>query len=300
MSSSTGVAVKKTLAYLVFCSIGFLIYYSPTVVKRWLGHWIGWMWFSVLRIRRELVLDNLRQAFPEKSEEECIRIGRASVDNMGHSAIDFLCLPFMSRDDILHATEVEGEENLLKALEQGRGVCGLCLHLGNADMGAMGIVAYGFDAHIIVKPFSTQWFHYIVNKIRVDKGVSLVPPEGSTKQILTALEKSGLVVFTSDQFMARPRGVRTFFFGRPTGTAAGLAVLARKAKSPVVPFYSYRKGIGKYVIKIGEIIPFEEDPDRVREIQKNTQIYTTCIENIIRERPEQWLWVHKRWKPGFE
>ena len=90
------------------------------------------------------------------------------------------------------------------------------------------------------------------------------------------------------------------FFGGPTGTAAGLSVFAKKSGSVVVPIYCFRKGVNRHVIKVEKPIPMAEGADHQDIINKTTQVYTTKIEEIIRECPEQWMWIHRRWKPGFE
>jgi len=290
----------SSIFYFIFCFFAMFVHYSPEFVKKTIGIFIGTLWFDILRIRRQLAINNVKLAFPEKSEKECVRIARASLHHMGFSAVEFFSFPFLNQKRVNKIFEWDGKEKLEEAIKKGDGVCGLSLHMGNGDFGGVGLVAGGFDTHIIVKDFSNKIFHDLVTRMRMGLGVRLIKAKKSSQSIMNALQGGSLVIFVSDQFMAPPRGVRTIFFGKPTGTAIGLSVFAKKSGSQVLPIYTYRKSISRHVLKIGDPIPLESDSDHQAQLEKTTQIYATYIEKIVRAHPEQWLWVHRRWKPGFD
>ena len=127
-------------------------------------------------------------------------------------------------------------------------------------------------------------------------GTRLIEDRRSTFDILKALKRNESVIFVLDQFMGPPLGVPVHFFGRKTGAAMGLALLVEKTRVPVIPCYSYVNEKGKIVDVFEPEIPFQDFGSREETIEKMTQIYTDKIEEIVRQYPEQWMWVHKRWK----
>ena len=115
---------------------------------------------------------------------------------------------------------------------------------------------------------------------------------------MKALKANGIVAFVNDQFMGPPLGVEVDFFGEKAGTAMGLALFAMKSKVPVIPFYTFRNANGVHVCRCGDEIPFDELENKDDTIKHMTQKYTKVIEDIVREHPENWMWVHRRWKKG--
>src|SRR5690606_4605148 len=118
----------------------------------------------------------------------------------------------------------------------------------------------------------------------------------SSLQILKILKKTGMDVFMLGQFTGPPIGDKTKFFGHETGTAMGLAILAVRANSPVVPIYTYRLSDGRTAIRFLPEIPFVPAANQDETIAQMTQRYCDVIESIVRQHPEQWMWVHRRWK----
>jgi Kdo2-lipid IVA lauroyltransferase/acyltransferase len=135
------------------------------------------------------------------------------------------------------------------------------------------------------------WF-----SVRGRFGTQFIAPRNSSYEILKALKSKGCVIFVLDQFMGPPLGVKTEFLGRETGTAMGLALFAHKTGAPVVPCYTRRKADGRYVVCFEPEVPFEDFDDKNKNVQYMTQKYTDRIEAIVRKYPEQWMWIHRRWK----
>lgn len=268
----------------------------PRSVHSALGRLIGRLWFDVFRIRRRVILENLRLAFPHWSEDEIVRTGRRAMENLGRSIADVLCLPFFDGEWLDLHIETEGAENLHKALAKGKGVICLGLHLGSGDFSIASLNYLGFKVHLITKSFKNRalnrfWFH-----VREKHGTRLIADRKSGFDILKALKKNEIVIFVLDQFMGPPLGVKTRFFGHETGTASGMALLVSRTQAPVVPCYSYFNERGKVVNVFESEIPFQDFGDRERTIVGMTQVYTDKIEEIVRRYPDQWMWVHRRWK----
>jgi KDO2-lipid IV(A) lauroyltransferase len=276
--------------------IAWAIASLPRKAQLALGHAIGWLWFDVLKIRRQIAIDNVGIAFPEKSLQEQTQIARASLISMGQTLIEYFLFPFFRRDKVREMFEVVGEENIKSALAQGKGVIMMTLHLGNGDFAVAGLSRLGYVINLISKEFKARWLNDLWFGMRRKQGTRFISPEKSSFEILRALKRNEVVVFVLDQFMGPPIGVRTQFFGKETGTAMGCALMADRTRAPVVPCYTYRQPDGHHVMVFEAPIPFLDHGLRDQNIAVMTQIYTDKIEAIIRKHPEQWMWIHRRWK----
>lgn len=267
----------------------------PTSIQNAIGWGIGVLWFDILRIRRKVIMNNLRLAFPEWSEAERRRVGRASCVNLGMTFIEVCRLPFVSEKD-RSQFEIVGREHFDQAHAKGRGVCLMTLHMGNGDWGIAGLALEKIKLVVISKVFKLQWLNNLWFDARKLLGTEFIDVRNSSITILKALKKKETVVFVLDQFMGPPIGVRTRFFGHETGTAMGLAVIAGRSQAPVVPAYTLRLPDGRTRITFLPEIPFVESANKDDTVREMTQRYCDIVEQIIRRCPEQWMWVHRRWK----
>lgn len=279
-----------------FKGISFILSRLPVAVRNAIGDLIGLLWFDVFRIRRKVAIDNVGIAFPELSVAERTRIARASLRHMGRTIVEYSLLPYFDRDDIERFFDIEGLEYVEAALREGKGAILMTLHLGNGDFAIAMLSRLGLPIHLISKEFKTRWLNDLWFGMRRRHGTRFISPEKSSFEILRALRRNELVVFVLDQFMGPPIGVRTMFFGRETGTAAGCALMAERTGAPVIPAYTYRKPDGRHVAV------FQAPMERLdyglseKNIAAMTQAYTDKIEAIVRQYPEQWMWIHRRWK----
>ncbi len=278
----------------------FLLGLIPRQILRSLGAFLGVLWFDIFRFRRRVILQNLDIAFPEKSQAEKIKIGRQSVYGMGSNFLEFFTLPQLDQKWAQKHAVYEGTENIREALSQGKGVYILSLHLGHGDMGASLITLLGIEIYLISKFFKTRWFNDFWFYIRKGRGVKFIEPHGRQApfEILKAIKNKACVIFVLDQFMGKPYGVETEFFRKKTGTAYGLALFHLKTGSPVVPVYTYEGHDGKIhlvfepELKLSHLVSDDKD----KTIADLTQYFTDQIEKIVRRYPEQWMWLHRRWK----
>lgn len=272
----------------------YLLASLPQCVRSRIGDIIGILWFDILRIRRRVAIENVKIAFPEKTEAEQTRIARWSLRHMGRSIIEYSLFPFFSKEKVAKHFDIQGLENLEAAYAKGKGVLFLGLHLGNGDFGIAAVSRLGWPVSLISKIFKARWLNDLWFGMRAKHGTEFISPEKSSFQILRALKAKRVIFFVLDQFMGPPIGCRTKFFGRETGTAMGLAIMAERSGAPVVPSYTYRKEDGRHVIVFEPEIPWQDAS--TENITTMTQIYTDKIEQIIRKHPEQWMWIHRRWK----
>lgn len=264
------------------------------------GILLGILWFDIFRFRRKIILNNLAIAFPQMSLAERTRIGRQSVYRMTANLGEFFTLPSVDSRWVARHAVVEGAEHLEKAAAQGKGVYLLSLHMGGYDIAASLIAMKGYDVSLISKFFKNRFMNDLWFGIRGAKGMQFIEPHGSKTafEILKALKRQGLVIFVLDQFMGKPYGLETEFFGRKTGTAYGLSLFVLKTGSPVVPVYSVEGADGKMhlvfepAVELESLRTLEKDVAMLRMTQK----FNDVLEGIIRRHPEEWLWLHRRWK----
>lgn len=287
--------LKKSLG-LFGRSLAFVLYKLPRPIQFLLGDFIGILWFDILRIRRQVVLDNLQKAFPEKSIKERIKMGRWSLRYLGRSLIQYSYLPFMDINKIKKLVKLEGFEHLDEALAQNKGVCLLTLHLGNGDLGVAALSLAGYSINLISKEFTLRWLNDMWFGMRARLGTKFIAPRNSSYSILKALKANEVVIFVLDQFMGPPIGVKTKFFGHETGTAMGLTVMSKRTQAPVVPIYMKWNEDGSHTLTCLPAVEFEEQSTNEETLTYMTQKYSNQVEDIIKKHPEQWMWIHRRWK----
>lgn len=277
-------------------SIAFILYKLPRSIQFLLGDFIGLLWFDVLRIRRQVVIDNITRAFPELSHKQKVKMGRWSLRYLGRSLIQYSYLPFMTKEKIKKLVKFEGFEHLEKALEKNKGVCLLTLHLGNGDLGVAALSLLGYPIQLISKEFTLRWLNDMWFGMRAKLGTKFIAPRNSSYSILKALKSNEVVIFVLDQFMGPPIGVKTKFFGHETGTAMGLTVMSKRTQAPVVPIYMKWNKDGSHTLTCLPPVEFEEQANNEETLTYMTQKYSDQVEEIIKKHPEQWLWIHRRWK----
>jgi KDO2-lipid IV(A) lauroyltransferase len=278
--------------------LSFIAWILPQRVHWWVGGFLAWLWFDVLRLRRYTIMKNLSIAFPEWPAEKKYQIARKSMRYLCYSFPEFLTLPMMKKENDGKTVFFSGLEHYENALKKNKGVFLLTLHMGNGDIGASALSLRGYVVHLISKKFSNKFSNNFWFGIRGNKGVRFIDAHSPRNafQILSAVRRNESVLFVVDQFMGKPFGVETTFFGRKTGTAYGLAVFAERSQTPVIPVYVYRDKDFICQIQFDPEIPYVEMQDRDLQIQSMTQRYNDKLEEIVRRHPEQWMWVHRRWK----
>lgn len=283
-------------------SYSFILIRIPRKFLWWWSGILAWFCFDIVRFRRWTILKNLTIAFPEKTPEERYRLARISMQHLCYGIFEFGMIPAMTGEWVKENVQFHGLEYFEKGIAQKRGVLLMSLHLANGDVGIAALALKGIRFHVISKKFKNKIAHQLWFGVREKMGTVFFEPHGRSLpfDILKVCRNHGSVVFVIDQFMGRPYGIETSFFGRKTGTAYGLSLFAKKTEAPVIPVYVYRdESLRLHVVfeepVTGESVG-ENSQDKDLQIQRLTQKYNDRIESIIRDYPEQWMWIHRRWK----
>lgn len=288
-------SIKHQLEYFGLKFLEIFICLLPLKAGLFVGRRLGNLTFSVLRIRRKVVKEQIAQVFPGIDFKERTNLAKATYRNLGQMLIEFLRVSKINQKTLLSFVEMQGVEHLISALKPGRGVVLVSAHLGNWEYvgGAMG--KNGLPITIIYKKQTNFLVNQLIEKYRLDLGMQVIPRDHSPGEIIRALKENRIVGFLVDQDAGR-EGIFVDFLGRPASTPRGPAVLALKTGAQIVLVASIRLDNGKHRA-IFEHVNYEKyNKFSEKNIQQITQLYMTAIEKYIRRYPEQWLWMHRRWK----
>ena len=256
---------------------------------------LGWFAFSVLRVRRRVVLDNLAQAFPEKSEKTRIEIARRTYQNFAKMIVEYIRFPLLDRDTVLSLCKVEGLEHLDWALDGGKGAVMVAGHFGNWELMGAAIAQLGYPVSFLVGEQHNRLVDDMMNQHRELMGIRIIHMGVAVRGVIKTLRGNGFVALLSDQDAGRD-GVFVDFFGRKSSTHQGPAIFALKTGAPVLFGSAIRLPRGRHRI-VCERLCFDHlegmTPENIQEV---TQAYTRLLERAVRKYPDHWFWMHRRWK----
>jgi KDO2-lipid IV(A) lauroyltransferase len=267
----------------------------PEPLSNRLGIGVGWFLGTVIRHRRRDALEALRLSFPDRSRAELEDMVRGMYRHLGLNLAELSRMIGRGVGAFQDRYVVVGEENLREALDRGKGAFGLTAHLGNWELSAALMPSRGYPTAIVVREIKNPAVNGFWVGIREASGLSVIHRRGAARACIWCSRDNVLVVFVLDQNMTRSEGVFVDFFGRPACTSPGLARLAARLEMPVVPCRCRRRADGVHELKFFPLL--EPPPDAEPEtIHAATQTYTRLLEEMIREMPEQWIWIHRRWR----
>lgn len=284
------------LEYLFLRAVALFVTLIPYTLAVSLGRAVGTLLFLVMKKRKKMTFENLRASFPEKSERDLQYIARSAFQNMAQIAIEFVCIPKLVRKKFIR---ISNTQNVWNSLKKGRGLILIVSHLTNWEVMA---VAAGIDKmpiHAIGRPLKNPYVYEYVKRLRGWTGLQSVDKEGAIRDTVKLLKKNQIVCFLIDQH-ERQGGVRVNFFGRPCYSSGLPARIATKWDVPVVATFCYRD---KYEILTTDFEgPFNlvRIGDEEADVQANTQQFVNAIERRVKERPGEWLWMHRRWRPEYD
>jgi KDO2-lipid IV(A) lauroyltransferase len=274
----------------------YVIGHMPRALVLFLGRALGALAYRVDARHRARAMENLERAFgPGLGGAEMRRVCRGVFTNLATNALEFMRMPWLGSADLAGYVECEGLDNLRRALSRGKGAIILTAHFGNWELLAAFFGLSGFSTDIVARELDSPLAERFVTWARTRCGNRVISKRGAMRRLLMVLGDNGIVTILLDQNVMRSEGVFVDFFGSPACTNKGPALLASASGAAVVPTFIMRAGAGHRLV-IGEELTLASTGDRERDVVENTAKFTMVIERIIRERPEEWFWVHRRWK----
>jgi len=248
------------------------------------------------RLRR-VGLRNLEIAFPQMKPGERIRLLRAEFDNLGRLLAECCLFPRYRRETVAQIATYEGLEHYLEARQRGKGVLLLTAHLGGWEVGSFVHSLNGYPVREVVRPLDNPYINRLVEDYRTRHGNTTVGKQNFARGLLAAMRAGETVGVLMDTNMTPPQGVFVPFFGVPACTACGVARVALHTDAAVVPAFTiWDQSAGRYRIQFEPALTLVRSGDDDADSLANTAQFTRVIEDFVRRYPDQWLWVHRRWK----
>jgi len=288
--------LKNVLEYILFIGLSNFCRIIGLNLSRKFSSVLAFIFYYFIPIRRDVTIDNLKHAFPDYSEKKIKEIAYGSYKSFCIALVEILYLPWMNFEQIKKVVTCSNANLITKKADEKNGVILLAAHFGNWEYAAVSIAAQiNEKVSVIIKPQRNPYVTKWMNKARTRWTNEVVPLGISIRSIYAVLKEKGIVAMAADQ-RGPEENIKLEFFGRKTSVLTGPAVLSLKTNAPILYGIPIRQPDYSYFVNIEEISK-ENLPDDFDEKVKELSIrLLKYIEDIIRKYPEQWLWMHKRWK----
>ena len=276
-------------------SVRWVVPYVPMSVVRASGRAMGRLAYIADGPRRRVALENLAAAFPGRPLKERKAMARAMFAHFGGLLVELIKFGTYSREEMLAATEIEGEERVRQAQAQGRGILIFTGHFGYWELLAMAHALRIEPMSVLARPLDNPYLHAMLEDIRTSTGNAVIYRQGAVRRMLRDLAGGRGVGVLIDQHLHTPDAVYVAFFRRPAATTSALAALALRTGAPVIPVFALPLPHGRYRFIYEHPVdpPRADTPDAVREF---TQRCTDVLEMYVRRHPDLWMWMHRRWR----
>jgi Kdo2-lipid IVA lauroyltransferase/acyltransferase len=284
--------LEYALAWVLLKSVGA----SPRPLARAAGMSIAWMVYLLHGKLRRVGMRNLELAFPEITRRQRKKILRGIFTSLGRQVAEVCLFPKYTRENVNKTVVYEGFENFERALARGKGVLFLTAHLGAWELSAFAHSLYGYPLGIVMRPLDNPYLDRLAREYRTMHGNKAVDKDFA-RGLISAMRKGETVGVLMDTNMIASQGVFVDFFGIPACTASGVARIALKTDAAVVPgFTVWDPVLRKYRLRFDAAVELVRTGNTEKDVVANTAKFTKVIEDYVRRYPDQWLWVHRRWK----
>jgi len=288
--------LRHAVEYGLVNSVSRVIQPQPMARVRAWGEALGRLAYRAAGTRRKVALDNLAHAFPDMPLAERDRIVRGMFEHFGRMLLELIRFRTLTRDEMLALTEIEGEDHVRRAYEQGHGMIFVGGHIGYWEQQGIEHAVSWKPISLMVRPLDNPGLHDLLEHIRTRTGNSVIYRQGSVRKVLRALGENRGVAILIDQHLHATEAVYVNFFGRPAATTSIVGSLVRRTGAAAVPVFGLPLPGGRYRFVYGAPVapPVDDTPQAIQDF---TQRCTDVIEAYVRRYPDLWLWMHRRWRP---
>jgi KDO2-lipid IV(A) lauroyltransferase len=284
------------IEYIIFIAFSFLFKLCGIKLSRKFSSVLALTFFYLIPIRKKTTIENLSNAFPEYSPNKIKQIAFRSYKSFAIALIEILFIPWMKREDIINSIKCSNINMVREKYNENKGMILLTAHFGNWEFMALSLgLQAGLPFSVVIKTQRNTLVSDWLNRMRSKWGNKTVPLGISIRQIYKELKDKNIVAMVADQ-RGPSDGVRVNFFGRKTAVYSGPAVLALKTNAPILYAISVRQPDSSYTCEFNEIKTNGLPENEEHKIIELNQRMSDFLEGYIRKYPEQWLWMHKRWK----
>lgn len=276
-----------------------LIARLPLPLLRYAGALVGMGWYAFHRTHRKTVQRNIAFAFPQWEKARVHRTVRKAFRCFGLNVLENVQISVMTRDEIVGRCRIEGSQHLIDALALNRGVFMIAAHLGNWEIGLQMMTCYFNRKFLgVAKKFKNKHLDQWIHRMRTRQGSPVVYKKGARTSMSKAL-RQGEITGVHIDISRQEDGIDVEFFGYKATATPAAALLALRHKCPVLPMTCLRDPDGKIAVCIGKPFELIRTKNLREDLRTNTQIMTDSVEQSIRQHPEQWWWIQKRWKDYY-
>ena len=284
------------MLYKLIRMIVLLMSYIPLPLAQFKGKGLGTVAYLIPMSRKAVALENIRLSFPRMTEWEAKRFLRKIYRHFGQMLFEIPHIFRMRPHNVDKYVLFQNQEHLINALSKKRGVFLLTAHFGNWElMCAAASIRFGNTA-VVARPADFAPMDRMINELRSRFGTEIIPKQKGMRRILTLAKENKIVGILLDQNVDWYEGTFVPFLGRWACANKGLALLALRTGTPVVPVFSVRQRDGRYRLIFEREVELVRTGDKTRDVEDNTALFTAIIESYVRHYPDHWFWFHKRWK----
>lgn len=269
----------------------------PRPAARFAGACFAATAYAIRAPLRRAAIFNLKLAFPDWSDAQRRKTARGMIRQVGWMAGEFSQFPKYTRENIERIILLDGFENFDAARRRGKGVLFLTGHMSAWELAPFAQALYGHPLHFLVRPIANRRVDALINVYRCRSGNRPIEKNRSARSILKVLGDGGTVGILADHNTTIEEGVFVDFFGIPASTTSGLGRIALRTDAAVVPgFLSWDAQRRKYRLRFEPAVELARTGNEELDVRETTQRFMRVVEDYVRRYPDQWLWVHKRWK----
>jgi KDO2-lipid IV(A) lauroyltransferase len=289
--------LRHRVEYGLVLVVRALVSVLPASPRRALGAALGLVFYAVDATHRRVAVDQLRAAFPVRSDDECRVIARRTFMHFGQLLVTALHASTLTPRELLASVEFEGEDRVRLALAAGRGAIIFSGHFGYWELHGLAHALEIGPMSVLARPLDNPYLHELLERMRCATGNSVIYRQGALRKVLRALQHNECVAMLIDQHIHGADAVTVDFFGRPAATTSALAMLALRTGARLVPAFAVPLPDGRcrLVYEHAVELPATGVDDPVRDL---TQRCTDVLEMYVRRQPHLWLWMHRRWRTG--
>ncbi len=284
-----------------YCLIRFVFRIGSYIPRRMLtliAYPVGLIWYIFDGRHRRIAFDNMRHAFrDELSPSELRNLVKANFIQLLRVALELPSLLRLGEKNLDAYAAFSGEKHLRAALGKGKGVLFLTAHMGNWELMALATpIRFDFPLHVMARPLDYKPMDAVLTEIRTRTGNVVINKDQSAGMVAGLLRQNQIIGILLDQNASWYEGVYVPFFGRIACTNKGMAMLALRYGATVVPVFNFRQRDGRYRVMFDTPVELIRTGDITQDLVENTRLFNDIIEKYIRMAPENWLWVHRRWR----
>jgi KDO2-lipid IV(A) lauroyltransferase len=285
------------VTYLLAAAVLRMMSFIPFHLGQRIGKILGFLAYLIPLKRKAVALDNIQQScFGKDPNLPPSQLLREVYSHFGQVVFEIPHILRLQQENLDRYLVFEGEEHLAGALKKGRGAFVLTGHFGNWELLSSALTLRVGHTAVVVRPLDFAPMDRVVSDLRTRFGTEIIHHKKGMRRILAAAKQNKAIGILLDQSVDWFQGAFVPFLGRPACTNKGLALMALKTGTPVVPAFSVRQKDGRYKVLVERELELQRSGDKIRDIEDNTALFTRIIEKHVLAHPDQWFWFHRRWK----